>query len=119
MICVGLGETKHAERYCGKLAPSLTCITSTTNDPYYDWGIYQTTTGDAIRGMGKVLLASGKAMMHGHSQGKATGDARMTPGTFIVDSDGKIVYAYYGKIAGDDPEIDELVAAANKLQMQS
>ena len=46
LLAVGLGEPKHAARYCGKLAPSQTCFAATANDPYYEWGLYQYTAKD-------------------------------------------------------------------------
>jgi hypothetical protein len=51
-------------------------------------------------------------------RGKATGDFQMMPGAFIVDTHGVIRYAYYGQYAGDDPPIDELIAAAQALRAE-
>lgn len=40
----------------------------------------------------------------------------MLPGTFIVDQQGIIQYAYYSQHAGDHPRIDDLIEAANALK---
>lgn len=116
LLAVGLGESKHAERYGGKLAPSQTCFAATTNDPYYEWGLYQFTARDMLANGLKLVAATQKARANGQTQGKATGDIAMSSGTFIVDSAGVVRYAYYSKFAGDDPDIDELIQAARTLQ---
>jgi peroxiredoxin len=36
----------------------------------------------------------------------------MLPGTFIVDQQGIIQYAYYSEHAGDHPEVGELLAVS-------
>jgi hypothetical protein len=116
LLAVGLGESKHAERYCGKLAPSQTCFAATTNDPYYEWGLYQFTARDMLANGLKLVVATQKARSNGQTQGEATGDIAMSSGTFIVDTAGIVRYTYYGKYAGDDPDIDELLNAARALK---
>ena len=115
MIALGLGKPEHAERYCGTLAPSLTCFADTTNDSYYAWGLRQGALTEGLANSINIMRASLKAARNGHTQGKSTGDVQMLPGTFIVDTDGMVRYAYYSKYAGDDPEIAELVAATQAL----
>lgn len=116
LLAVGLGEPKHAERYCGKLAPSQTCFAATSNDPYHDWGLYQFTARDMLANGIKLVVATQKARANGQTQGEATGDIAMSSGTFIVDATGKVRYTYYSKFAGDDPDIDELIQAARTLK---
>lgn len=118
LVAVALGEPKHAERYCGKLAPSLTCFAATSNDPYTAWGLRRGTVGEFVGTSFKMMGATLKAMRNGQMQGEATGDVQMLPGTFIVDQAGIIRYAYYSAYAGDDPEIDVLVDAGRKLSSQ-
>jgi peroxiredoxin len=115
LLALGLGEPKHAERYCGKLAPHLTCFADTVNDGYYAWGLRQGTMAE-MRAQGfNILKASAKAMLDGQMQGSNTGDAHMLPGTFIIDRIGIVRYAYYSKYAGDDPPIDTLLEQAKML----
>lgn len=109
-----MGEPKHAERYCGKLAPSITCLTNETTKPYETYGLQQGKLGELISPA--VIAASVRALAHGSSQGQTIGDAKMMPGTFIVDRQGIIQYTYYSKHAGDHPNIADLIAAANTLK---
>ncbi len=115
MVNIGLGEAKHAERYCGKLAPSLPCYAATSNDPYTAWGLRRATVGEFIGSGLQMMGKTFKAMREGHQQTETTGDAQMMPGTFIVDRQGIVRYAYYSAYAGDDPEIAVLVTAARTL----
>lgn len=116
LLAVALGEARHAERYCGELAPSQTCFAATTNDPYYEWGLYQYTVKDFLVNGLKLASATQKARANGQTQGEATGDIAMSSGTFIVDTGGIVRYAYYGKFAGDDPDIDDLLSFARSLK---
>jgi peroxiredoxin len=116
LVTLALGEPKHAQRYCGKLAPHLDCFASDNNEGYYAWGLRQGTTAEFMEHGMDVMKASLKALASGHIQGMATGDAHMLPGTFIVDTDGVIRYAYYSAYAGDDPTIETLVSAARDMK---
>jgi peroxiredoxin len=115
LLAVGLGEPKHAERYCGKLAPHLTCFADTVNDGYYTWGLRQGAIAELRSNAFNILKASAKAMLDGQYQGAATGDTHMLPGTFIIDRTGIVQYAYYSQYAGDDPLIEVLIQQAAAL----
>lgn len=115
LLAVGLGRPEHAAHYCGRLAPSLTCFADTTNDAYYAFGLRQGTITEAIQNALNIAKVSAKALANGFVQGRATGDAQMMPGTFIVDQQGVIRYAYYSQYAGDDPEIPVLLEAARGM----
>ena len=115
IAAVGLGEPKHAQRYCGKLAPGIDCLTHTTTEPYYAYGLRQATAKELASV--SLFAASARALVKGYRQGEATGDVRMLPGTFIIDREGTIVYTYYSKHAGDDPNIHDLVEAAHRIDM--
>lgn len=114
MISVAMGQPKHAERYCGKLAPSITCLTDETTRPYETYGLQQGKLTELISPA--VVAASVRALSRGSSQGETIGDAKMLPGTFIIDRQGVVQYTYYSKHAGDHPRMEDLIAAANKLR---
>jgi peroxiredoxin len=114
VVSVAMGEPKHAERYCGKLAPSITCLTNETTMPYQTYGLQQGKLGELISPA--VVVASVRALRRGSSQGETIGDVKMLPGTFIVDKQGIIQYAYYSKHAGDHPKISDLIVATNTLK---
>ena len=114
VIGVAMGQPKHADRYCGNLAPSMQCFTDETTHPYETYGLQQGKLGELMSPA--VVASSVRALARGSSQGKIIGDAKMLPGTFIVDQQGIIRYAYYSKHAGDHPDTAELIAAAHTLR---
>jgi peroxiredoxin len=114
IVGAAMGQPKHAERYCGNLAPSMTCLTDETTLPYQTYGLQQGKLTELISP--SVAAASVRALARGSSQGKTIGDAKMLPGTFVVDQQGIIQYTYYSQHAGDHPGIADLIAAANALK---
>jgi len=89
-------------------------VTNETPEVYEAFGIGQ---GNMLRLMAPdAIMAGARAASRGHVQGKATGDQQRLPGTFIIDTSGIVRFAYYGKHAGDQPDLSELVAwwEANK-----
>jgi hypothetical protein len=72
---------------------------------------------DALLQTGLVAAAI-RATAHGHLQGKATGDAGVLSGTFLVDPTGTIRYAYYSRYPGDDPAIVDLLHAAEASHLE-
>ena len=114
VVSVAMGEPKHAERYCGKLAPSIACLTNETTMPYETYGLQQGKLGELMSPA--AVVASVRALARGNMQGEPIGDVKMLPGTFIVDKNGVTQYVYYSKHAGDHPKISDLIAAANTLK---
>ena len=111
VVAVGLGEPKHARRYCGKLAPSATCYTTSTGEVNRAYGLARAGLRQlAMLDMAKAVV---RAISRGHMQGRTTGDALMLPGTFIIDRDGIVRYAYYSRHAGDHPDLTALLQAGS------
>lgn len=114
VVCIAQGELKHLRRYCGKLAPSLTCLTDETTQPYYAYGLQQGSVSQLISP--DVIMAGIRAYSHGHFNGQVIGDAKMLSGNFIIDRQGIIRYAYYANYAGDNPKLSAVIAVARELQ---
>ena len=109
IVAIGIGQPKHARRYCGKLAPSLDCYTNEETDVYRAYGLKRGGLGQLMSP--SVMRAGMRATSSGFQQGKSTGDVKMLPGTFIIDTDGAVQYAYYSRHAGDHPSISKLLQA--------
>jgi hypothetical protein len=116
VVAVGLGEPKHAALFGPRLAPSVTCLTRPTPEAHYAYGIGRAQGQNLIQpGM---LSAAVKAAAGGHLQGKATGDARVLSGTFVIDHAGVIRFAHYARFPGDDPRIEDILRAAEALRTE-
>jgi peroxiredoxin len=115
VITVGMGEPKHAERYCGKLAPSVNCLADESHEAYATYGLYEMSAAGVLSP--SLLKASVRALAGGFRQEitDSGGDLTMLPGTFIIDRGGIVRYTYYSIHAGDHPKIADLLAEAKRL----
>jgi hypothetical protein len=116
VVAVGLGEPKHAAAFGPRLAPSVVCLARPTPDGHFAYGIGR-AGADSLLQPG-IYGAALRATLNGRVQGKATGDARVLSGTFLIDTTGTIRYAHYARFPGDDPKIEDLRAAAAALRAE-
>jgi peroxiredoxin len=110
VVAVAMGQPKHNQQFCGKLAPSLTCLTHETSEPYAVYGLSQGKFGQLASL--NVVANGAKAGMQGHIGGVVYGDVRMMPGTFLVDTEGVIVWVHYSRDVSDHPSNVTIVEAA-------
>lgn len=113
VVAIGLGQPKHARRFCGKLAPSLTCLTVEEPDLYKTYGIGRGSLTSIVLNP-SALKAGVRAAASGFRQGKATGDQSRLSASFLIDTDGKIIANYYGKNAGDHVPLIEFISHSPK-----
>jgi hypothetical protein len=114
VIAIGMGEPKHAVRYCHKLAPKVECLVQNNTEPYKIYGIHH---GNLNEVFSLDLLKAGlRSISQGHLPGQPTGDVQMMPATFVVDTHGIITYTYYSKHPGDHPEIPVLLGQVKQLK---
>lgn len=114
-MAIAMGEPKHITRYCGRLAPGITCLTGDSGGEmaYRAYGLKE--GGLKELASFDVLKAGFRAMSQGSVGGRVIGNPRMLPGTFIVSRQGRITWTYYSKHAGDHPEINAIIRAAGEL----
>jgi peroxiredoxin len=117
VAAIGLGEPKHARRYCGQLAPHITCLCNKTAEAYEAYGIREGTLAQLVNaGLWKGVMRATKA---GFIQGRATGNSRLLGGTFVVDQSGVIRHVHYNRFAGDHPDLSEIAAAFAHLKHEA
>jgi hypothetical protein len=115
LAAVGIGEPKHAQRYCGTLAPSVTCLVNKSLEAYRAFGLKQ---GDPLQLVGpQVVAAAVRAVGSGHTQGQTTGNSLMLGGVFVVDRQGVVRFADYDEYAGDHPVFAHILRAARELKL--
>ena len=112
VLALGQGKVRHAERYCGRLAPSIDCVTNEDDAIYRKYGLQERDFLEYIKNFFKETRDGLRAASRGHMQGVPTGNVSMMPGTFIVDTEGIIQAVHYNKSAGDHPDISQLLADA-------
>ena len=118
VVAVAMGEPKHIDRYCTRLAPSITCLTGNAGgeEAYHAYGLRE--GGFQEIASLDVLKAGFRAMRNGYVGGKPSGNVKMLPGTFIIDRVGKVAYTFYSKHVGDHPDVAALIAAAQRISTQ-
>lgn len=109
-----MGEPKHSKRYCGQLAPSVTCLAQQDENPYLLYGLQQGGLKELMSL--DVVKAGYRAFQQGYVGGTPIGDTRMMPGNFIVDQNGIVQYVFYAKHAGDHLLISDLLAVGQQLK---
>jgi peroxiredoxin len=113
VVSVAQGKPRHAERYCGRLAPSVQCLMDEGPDPYFAYGLGQGKLSELASF--QVVKATLRAFSRGSTIGEIIGDPKMMPGMFLIDPHGRIQYAYYSRHAGDHPNVDEILDAAYQI----
>jgi peroxiredoxin len=58
-----------------------------------------------------VLAKATEAYLAGERQGRTVGDGMQLPGSFVVSSEGIVLFAHAGKQSSDFPSIDAVLAA--------
>jgi peroxiredoxin len=116
VAAIGLGEPKHAQRYCGTLAPSVTCLVNKSKEAYTAYGLRR---GSLLQLTGPgVVSAALRAVSRGAVQGQATGDQQMIGGVFVIDQRGLVRYAYYDRHAGDHADFAEILCSVRGLSLR-
>jgi hypothetical protein len=113
VVSVGIGEPKHAARYCPKLAPSTICLVPEEggDSAHRAYGLKDATGKEmANKDVGKIGM---KNVLKGNFGGIPSGNVQMMPGTFGVDETGKVIFAYYSEHIADHPDIAELIKMAH------
>lgn len=111
---MAMGEPKHAQHYCGKLSPSVNCLTQEDAAPYFAYGLSQAGMKE-LMGL-KTIRAGMDAAAEGFLPQQPIGDPRMMPGSFLVDRDGIVRWTYYGTDVSDHPQVAEIVATAREMR---
>lgn len=103
LVGISMGEPKHTKRYCGKLAPNVICLVREDTAGYEAYGLQQGGMRELMSfDVGKAII---KTVSLGHTGGKPIGDARMMPGTFVVDEAGIIQFAHYNDHIADHSDL--------------
>jgi hypothetical protein len=113
VVAVAMGQPKHAAHYCGKLAPSVACLSHETANPYFAYGLSQAGMKELMSF--NVAKAGMDATREGFMPGQIIGDPRMMPGSFLVDKNGIVQWAYYGNDVSDHPSIVMILEQARRI----
>jgi peroxiredoxin len=100
--------------FCRKRGVPFDCLGDPEREGYHAVGLER---GSAKEVIGPQLIGGWlRAARHGAMPGVPKGDTAQRPGTFVVDTDGKVAFAHYNKDSGDNPDTSELLEVVRGLQ---
>lgn len=110
VVAVGIGEPKHAQRYCPQLAPRANCVSLPEPLAHAAYGLTMGTLKDLLNA--QSIKNGWRAMRSGHTQSLvSTGNERQLGGTFVVSRAGIVEFAQVSAVAGDHADIPTVLAA--------
>lgn len=113
-VAVAMCRPDEARAFCGRHAPSVTCLCDASKHAYAAYGLTRAGLREVF---GPEVVAAGiRATLGGHVQGRTVGDPMMMPGTFAIDQAGIIHAAHYARHAGDQPDLRAMLAALYRPQ---
>lgn len=62
-----------------------------------------------------VMAGAAKVLTQGHVGGIPTGDTKMMPGTFIIDTKGIVQYTFYPKHIAEHAPLEDILQLAERL----
>ena len=106
IIVITMGKPDETQAFCAERAPGVSCYSDSNIDSYKRYGLAR---GNANQLFGPAVWLKGaqvttEGAFEGLSLAKPVGDPFQMPGVFVVDTDGRVVFAYYSAHAGDYPE---------------
>jgi peroxiredoxin len=112
-IAVGMCHPEEAAGFCGRRAPSVTCLCDPSTGAYAAYGLRSGRLLEVTPPA--VVPAIARALAHGHLQGRTRGDPMMMPGTFAIDAAGVLHAVHYARHAGDQPDLAAMIAAVRPV----
>lgn len=84
-----------------EFAPTLDCYSDQFAEGFRTYGL---TRGNVFELLGpEVMVAAIKLSHEGYKLGAPMNDVLQMPGTFVINTEGKLSLAYYSRHAGDYP----------------
>jgi hypothetical protein len=109
ILAIGAGEPKQVASFAARYAPSIQCACSVNSEAHAAYGLQRHTIAALFQR--QVIVSHLRSAQAGYTPGQLSGDVRILPGTFIVDTQGIIRYAFYSRYVGDEPLVDDLLHA--------
>lgn len=115
MVLVGVGSPEQAEAFCARRPTPFECVVSPDRTAHRAFGLHRGTFSQ-VAGP-RVWLPWVKNVVTGKPQTawRGKGDAAQLPGTFVVDPEGVIRYAYRGERSSDLAPNDDVLAALSSI----
>ena len=105
---IGTGDTFFARGFRDEYQVPVPIYVDPERKTYQALGFARTARSTVSR---RVLRNARRAMAAGHHQTKTQGDAWQQGGVMVVLTGGRVAYSQASAVAGDHPDVDEVVGA--------
>ena len=112
LVALTMGNVEQTAHFRGSFDAPFPFLADSEQTAYRAYGLARGTLGQ-IAGPA-VWLPALRALARG-GVGKAVGDVRQMPGSFVVDQEGIVRYAHYPAHQADRPRLNEIVAVLQGL----
>jgi peroxiredoxin len=114
VVCVFMYRAEPTRNFCRQRNVDLECLGDPERKAYDAVGLDRGGAAElaAPRVALNALRAARKGAFGGNPQG---GDVRQMPGTFVVGSDGHLLFAHYNGDQSDNPKIDDILTAVRSV----
>jgi peroxiredoxin len=110
VVCVFMYRAQPTRNFCRKREVDLECLGDPEREAYRAVGLGRGGLSEIASP--KVAIGALRAARQGAVVGGPEGgDVRQMPGTFVVDSDGKVRFAHYNRDQSDNPDVADVIAA--------
>jgi peroxiredoxin len=110
IVCVFMYRAAPTRNFCRKRGVDLDCLGDPEREGYRAVGLGR--GGISEMASPKVAIGAIRAARQGAVMGgREGGDVRQMPGTFVVGSDGKVLFAHYNRDQSDNPNVQDVIAA--------
>ena len=109
VVCVFQYRAEPTRNFCRQREVELECLGDPEREGYHAVGLERGGMKELYSP--RVGLRALGAARKGAMGGKPEGDTRQMPGTFVVDRDGRLVYAHYNSDQSDNPPIEDVLEA--------
>lgn len=100
--------------FCAERAPGVDCFSDVDAEAYKTYGLTRANVRQVLSP--SVIIAGIRAALGGYSQGATQGDGLRLPGTFVLDSNRRVLFAYYSSDVSDYPTQAELMRAITTVR---
>jgi peroxiredoxin len=109
VVCVFQYRAAPTRNFCRQREVGLECLGDPDRKGYDAVGLERGGLKELFNP--RVGLRALSAARKGAMAGKPEGDTRQMPGTFVVGTDGRLVYAHYNADQADNPPTEDVLEA--------
>lgn len=109
IAAVTMGAPDDAAAFCAARAPGILCLSDPARDSFRAYGLGRAGGAELLHP--EVMVEGMRAAVEGHLPGIPAGDVLQMPGTFVIDTDGRVRLAYYSRTISDHPDNQLLLVA--------